>query len=70
MRISRELLTQGSLFMIPGYSSRLSTIQWRTIEDYIVLGYEDETAMVWQVKQELHVDSMCISILHRWQLVI
>lgn len=35
--------------MFPSHSYPLSTIQWRTAEDYLVFGYTDETAYVWQV---------------------
>ncbi|KAI9027633.1 hypothetical protein CLU79DRAFT_587740 [Phycomyces nitens] len=43
------------LFIFPGYTCPLSTIQWRTTEDYMVLGYSDETAFVWQI-QTAHLD--------------
>lgn len=36
--------------MFPGHAYPLSAIQWRTAEDYLVLGYSDEAAFVWQVR--------------------
>ena len=41
----------NSLFIFPSHPYPLSAIQWRTAEDYLVLGYSDETAYVWQVKE-------------------
>ncbi|KAI9314144.1 hypothetical protein BX666DRAFT_1970762 [Dichotomocladium elegans] len=41
--------SMACLFMIPGHSYPLASIQWRSLEDYIVLGYQDETAFVWQI---------------------
>lgn len=43
-------MTLFSLFMFPGHAYPLSAIQWRTAEDYLVLGYSDEAAFVWQVR--------------------
>ncbi|KAG1156532.1 hypothetical protein G6F37_007520 [Rhizopus arrhizus] len=47
--------SMSCLFIFPGHSHPLTTIQWRTVEDYLVLGYSDDTAFVWQM-QTAHLD--------------
>ncbi|KAI7871474.1 hypothetical protein BDF14DRAFT_1761428 [Spinellus fusiger] len=47
--------SMNCLFIFPGHTSPLKAIQWRTAEDYIVLGYTDEIAFVWQI-QTAHLD--------------
>lgn len=44
-----------SLFIFPGNPYPLTTIQWRTTEDYLVFGYSDESVYVWQM-QTAHLD--------------
>ncbi|PHZ09781.1 WD40 repeat-like protein [Rhizopus microsporus ATCC 52813] len=43
------------LFIFPGHPHPLTAIQWRTAEDYVVLGYSDDSAYVWQM-QTAHLD--------------
>ncbi|KAI8970454.1 hypothetical protein BDF20DRAFT_891371 [Mycotypha africana] len=43
------------LYMFPGNPYPLKAIQWRTLEDYLILGYENGTAYVWQM-QTAHLD--------------
>lgn len=43
------------LFIFPGNPYPLTTIQWRTTEDYLVFGYNDESVYVWQM-QTAHLD--------------
>ncbi|KAI8979974.1 hypothetical protein BDB01DRAFT_837012 [Pilobolus umbonatus] len=43
------------LFIFPGYSFPLTTIQWRTAEDYLIMGYSDNSVFVWQM-QTAHLD--------------
>ncbi|GAN10288.1 conserved hypothetical protein [Mucor ambiguus] len=43
------------LFIFPGNPYPLTTIQWRTIEDYLVFGYNDGSVYVWQM-QTAHLD--------------
>jgi hypothetical protein len=44
-----------SLFIFPGNPFSLTTIQWRTTEDYLVFGYNDDSAFIWQM-QTAHLD--------------
>ncbi|KAI8142674.1 hypothetical protein BJV82DRAFT_613847 [Fennellomyces sp. T-0311] len=41
--------SMSCLFIFPSHPYPLSAIQWRTAEDYLVLGYSDETSYVWQL---------------------
>ncbi|CAO3613085.1 unnamed protein product [Mucor hiemalis] len=43
------------LFIFPGNPYPLTSIQWRTLEDYLVFGYSDDSAFVWQM-QTAHLD--------------
>ncbi|KAL7310276.1 hypothetical protein PS15m_009794 [Mucor circinelloides] len=43
------------LFIFPGNPYPLTTIQWRTTEDYLVFGYNDGSVYVWQM-QTAHLD--------------
>ncbi|KAG2228566.1 hypothetical protein INT48_008735 [Thamnidium elegans] len=43
------------LFIFPGNPFPLTTIQWRTTEDYLVFGYNDDSVFVWQM-QTAHLD--------------
>lgn len=45
----------SSLFIFPGNPYPITTIQWRTTEDYLVFGYSDDSAYVWQM-QTAHLD--------------
>lgn len=47
--------SMSCLFIFPGYPHPLTAIQWRTTEDYLVLGYSDDSAFVWQM-QTAHLD--------------
>ncbi|KAG0174802.1 hypothetical protein DFQ30_002724 [Apophysomyces sp. BC1015] len=47
--------SMNCLFIFPGHPCPLTTIQWRILEDYLVLGYSDETVFVWQM-QTAHLD--------------
>lgn len=49
------LILYYSLFIFPGNPYPLTTIQWRTTEDYLVFGYSDESVYVWQM-QTAHLD--------------
>jgi hypothetical protein len=39
-----------SLYIIPGYPYAIKCIQWRHTEDYLIFAYQDDTALVWQVR--------------------
>lgn len=43
------------MFIFPGNPYPLTTIQWRTTEDYLVFGYSDDSLYVWQM-QTAHLD--------------
>ncbi|KAI8637841.1 hypothetical protein BD408DRAFT_374442 [Parasitella parasitica] len=47
--------SMACLFIFPGNPYPLTTIQWRTTEDYLVLGYNDGSVYVWQM-QTAHLD--------------
>lgn len=52
---SMKALFCYSLFIFPGNPFPLTAIQWRTTEDYLVFGYNDDSAFVWQM-QTAHLD--------------
>jgi hypothetical protein len=62
------------LYIIPGYPYAVKCIQWRHTEDYLIIAYQDDTAVVWQL-QTAHLDrkltgSTAISVLSdgRWPM--
>ncbi|CAO3669477.1 unnamed protein product [Umbelopsis ramanniana] len=50
-----SLEEMNCLYIIPGYPYSIKCIQWRNTEDYLIIAYQDDTALVWQM-QTAHLD--------------